>query len=328
MNLRKSTTIFVCLLLAAAVFSLALRPATTADAHHGNQALLYSFPAADIVFPEGIAYHEGSRDFFVGSTNGGAVYRGNELRGNRQIKPFLPAGSDGRTTAIGMKVNSAGQLFIAGGGTGGIWVYDTDLGELLGSFNTGRTNGFLNDVALAPDGSAYFTDSLVPILFRLAPDGQGGWELEEWLDLNTTPIQYVQGFNLNGIDITPDGMYLIVVQSNTGKLFRIATDTKEVTEIVLAGGDRMTAGDGILLDGQMLYVARNSLNLIVQLRLNASFTGGQQVGSFTNSAFGFTTTITKADNRLLVVNAQFNRRGTNDPVLPFTVASVVIPDIP
>ena len=135
-------------------------------------------------------------------------------------------------------------------------------------------------------------------------------------------IQYGQGFNLNGIAVTPDNKYLIVVQSNTGKLFRIAIDTKEVAEIALAGGDRMTNGDGLLLDGHTLHVVRNSLNLIVQLRLAADYTSGQQIGSFTDPSFQFTTTIAKAGDRLLVVNSQFNRRNTNNPELPFSVSSV------
>lgn len=124
---------------------------------------------------------------------------------------------------------------------------------------------------------------------------------------------------------TPDGKYLIAVQSNTGKLFRIATQSKEIVEIDLAGGDRMTFGDGLLLDGQTLWVVRNSIALIVRLRLTADYTSGQQAGSFTDAAFAFPTTIALAGDRLLVINSQFNRRGSNDPQLPFTVASVPLP---
>ena len=113
-----------------------------------------------------------------------------------------------------------------------------------------------------------------------------------------------------------------MVQSNTGKLFRIATDTQGIVELTLAGGDRMTAGDGLLLDGQNLWVVRNSLALIVQLRLAADYATGQQVGSFTDPLFALPTTIALAGDRLLVVKSQFNRRASNDPQLPFTVASV------
>lgn len=286
---------------------------------------LYTFPANDVVYPEGIAYHAGNGDFFVGSTAGGAVYRGNAWGRNRQLSVFLPAGSDGRTDVRGMKVNPQGQLFMAGGASGIIWMYDAVTGRLLSSFNTGVANSLLNDVAIGPDGAAYVTDSNVPILYRIKADAEGIYRLEFWRDLRDTAIQYTQGFNLNGIAVTSDGKYVITVQSNTGKLFRIATDTKEVSEIALAGGDRMTNGDGILLDGQTLYVSRNSLNLIVQVRLSADYASGQQFGSFTDPMFAYTTTIAQVGDRLLAVNSQFNRRSTNNPELPFSIASVRIP---
>ena len=283
---------------------------------------LYTFPPNDVVYPEGIALNPATGDFFVGSTNGGAVYRANAQRGPRRLTLFLPAGSDGRTDVRGMKVNKQGHLFMAGGATGTMWIYNTATGRLIKSFRNGVPNSFVNDVAIAPDGAAYFTDSNVPILYRIKADAQGVYRLERWRDLSNTIIQYEPGFNLNGIVATPDGKYLITVQSNTGRLFRIATDTKEVSEIVLLGGDRMTFGDGLLLDGQTLHVVRNSLNLIVQLRLAPDYASGQQVGSFTDPSFAFTTTIAKFRNDLLVVNSQFNRRATNDPVLPFTVSRV------
>ena len=309
----------VAVLMLVAVAATEARPPA---AGQERATEIYTFPQGDVVYPEGIALHAGNGDFFVGSTNGGAVYRGNAWRGNRQIQPFLAAGSDGRTDVRGMKVNPQGQLFMAGGPTGTMWMYDAVTGRLLSSFRNGVEGSVVNDVAIAPDGAAYFTDSSVPNLYRIKADAQGIYRFEFWLDLRNTPIQYTQGFNLNGIAATPDGKYLITVQSNTGKLFRIATDSREVTEITLAGGDRMTAADGLLLDGQTLYVARNSLNLLVMLRLAPDFASGQQIGSFTDPSLTFSTTIAKSGDRLLVVNSQFNRRGTNNPQLPFTVSSV------
>jgi Cu-Zn family superoxide dismutase len=313
--------------IVAVLFTLALACSAQVARPAGAQAqeaIRYTFPAADTVYPEGVAYHAGNGDFFVGSTANGAIYRGNAWGTNRNLEVFLAGGADGRTAATGMKVNPQGQLFISGGATGMIWMYDAVTGRFLSSFHNGlpATATFVNDVAIAPDGAAYFTDSLTPWIYRIKADAQGVFRFEFWRDLRGSPLEYVQGFNLNGIAVTPDGKYLIVVQSNTGKLFRVATDGGEIAEIPLAGGDRMTAGDGILLDGRTLYIARNSLNLIVAVRFNADYTGGQQIGSFTDPSFQFTTTIARAGDRLLVVNSQFNRRNTNNPELPFSVSSV------
>ncbi len=317
---QQSLILLVALLLAATLQPLT--PAHARPLHQQQPTIRYTFPATDAVYPEGIAYHAGNGDFFVGSTNDGAIYRGNAWGNDRQLQLFLPGRTDERTFVTGMKVNPQGQLFVAGGASGMMWMYDAVTGRLLSSFSNGIQGGFINDVTIAPDGAAYFTDSRVPWIYRIKADAQGVFRFEFWLNLSGTPAEYTTGNNFNGIAATPDGRYLIAVQTNIGKLFRIATDTKEVTEIPLAGGDRMTSGDGLLLDGQTLYVARNNLNLIVMLRLAADYSSGQQVGSFTDPSFATTTTIAKIGDRLFVVNAQFNRRNTNNPELPFSVSSV------
>jgi sugar lactone lactonase YvrE len=300
-----------------------------AQAQSGQGAQIFAFPAGATVFPEGVAKDPNSNFFYVGATADGTIYRGDVRQPNRGLSVFLPGGADGRSAAIGMKVDNRGYLWVAGGATGNIWMYDTRDGRLLSRFNNGSNPTFVNDITITPDGAAYATDSRTPIIYRIAPNAAGVFTFEYWLNLAGSPIQYGPGFNLNGIVNTADGAYLIVVKSDTGQLFRIATATKEVVEIPLAGGDRMTAGDGMLLDGQILHIARNSLNLIVQVRLAPDFARGQQVGSFTDPSFGYTTTIAQAGNRLLVVNAQFNRRGegAQPPSLPFTVSSVPLPNI-
>jgi sugar lactone lactonase YvrE len=312
-----------------AVVATMVGAGTIAHAQGGQQAQIYAFPAGATVFPEGVAKDPNSNFFYVGATADGTIYRGDVRQPNRGLSVFLPGGADGRTTAIGMKVDNRGYLWVAGGATGNIWMYDTRDGRLLSTFNNGANPTFVNDITITPDGAAYATDSRSPIIYRIAPDAQGIFTFEYWLNLTGSPIQYGPGFNLNGIVNTADGAYLIVVKSDTGQLFRIATATKEVVEIPLAGGDKMTAGDGLLLDGRILHIARNSLNLIVQVRLSPDFATGQQVGSFTDPSFGYTTTIAQAGDRLLVVNSQFNRRGqgAQPPSLPFTVSGVPMPTV-
>jgi Cu-Zn family superoxide dismutase len=223
-------------------------------------------------------------------------------------------------------IDERGRLFVAGGNTGRIFVYDAASGGLIRALDTPESEmTFLNDVAVASDGNAYFTDSMRPILFRVpvTPDGVG--EPEEWLDFGGTSVQYGEGVNLNGIAATQDGRYLITVQSNTGRLYRIDTESKEVTEIYL-GGETLTNGDGILLDGQTLYVVRNQQGLIVPVELSKDFASGEVGEGFSDPSFRFPTTIAKVDNRLLVVNSRFDRRQSGQgPELPFTVSSVEIP---
>jgi Cu-Zn family superoxide dismutase len=114
-----------------------------------------------------------------------------------------------------------------------------------------------------------------------------------------------------------------VVQSNTGKLFRISLATKEVVEIDL-GGATVTNGDGLVLRGHSLYVVRNSMFQIDEVRLSGDFTSGEVVSSTNDPSFIYPTTAVIARGRLLVVNSQFNNRG-GTPVLPFTVSSIRVP---
>ena len=185
---------------------------------------------------------------------------------------------------------------------------------------------FVNDVTVAPDGSAYFTDSMRPTLFRVpsTPDGDVG-EVEAWLDLEGTPIEYGEGFNLNGIAATGDGRYLVTVQSNTGNLYRIDTESREVTQVDL-GGETLMGGDGILLDDQTLYVVRGQDGLIVPVELAEDFASGEVGEVISNPSFARPTTIAGYGDRLLVVNSQFDRRESGEnPELPFTVTSIQIP---
>jgi sugar lactone lactonase YvrE len=315
-------------LLALACAEAPTDPATLAAPREpltakGGSALpdRYVLPGAT-VYPEGIAYDQRSGTVYVGSTTDGAIYSG-DVR-DETLEIFLAGNTDGRTFAAGLAVDAEGRLYVSGGGTGKLFVYDAG-GALLATFATGSSPSFINDVAVAKDGSAYFTDSQSPYLYRVYQNDAGQWTYERWIDFTGTPLVWVAGFNVNGIDVTPNGKYLIVVQSNTGKLFRIDTETKEVTPIDL-GGATVPGGDGILLQGSTLWVVQNSAGLLTEIRLNVEAATGEVIARTTDPSFAFPTTLTDARGRLLVVNSQFNRRGPGlAPTLPFTVSVIKRP---
>jgi Cu-Zn family superoxide dismutase len=288
-----------------------------------SRAERYVLPGEQ-VFPEGVAYRPDTGDFYVGSTTDGTVFRGNVEGGPKEAEVFLEPESDGRTTAIGMEVDEEGRLFISGGDTGRIFVYDTESADLIRRLDAPDAKAtFLNDVAVTPEGRAYFTDSLRPVLFQVTSTGDRVGEAEPWLNFEGTPAEYEEGFNLNGIDATEGGRYLVAVQSNTGELFRIDTKSKEVVEIDL-GGETLASGDGLLLDGRTVYVVRNEQELIVPVKLSGDYISGEVGEPFTDPSFAFPTIIAKTDGRLLVVNSQFDKR-EGEPELPFTVSSVEVP---
>ncbi len=294
---------------------------TTAVAVAATQR--YVIPG-DNVFPEGIGANAATGDFYVGSTTSGNIYRGNATAA--AVDLFLPGGVDGRTDVRGLKVGN-GRLYLAGGPTAQLFVYDIASKRLLGKFATGLTPSFVNDVTIAPNGDAYFTDSNSPAIYRVAADVTAANAFERWIDLTGSPIVYGQGFNLNGIAASADGKYLVTVQSNTGKLFRIEIATKRVTEIA-TGGEPLLGGDGVLLDGQTLWVMRNAVATLVTLRLAPDFGSATVIATDKDADFDFPTTFARVGSNLLVVNSQLNKRTANQsPVLPFTVVSIAAPGI-
>jgi Cu-Zn family superoxide dismutase len=158
---------------------------------------------------------------------------------------------------------------------------------------------------------------------RISLTGAEPGELEQWLTFTNQQIPYSTGTNANGIEATPDGKFLIIVVSNSGKLYRINIATKAIVEIQTNAA--LVSGDGLLLDKNILYVSPNATNRIYPVTMNSNYSTGTVGQGFGDNLLG-NTTMAKAGNSLLVVNGQLSRRsGTIPPVLPFKIVRVPIP---
>jgi sugar lactone lactonase YvrE len=279
--------------LAALGLALSTSVAAAATAFPSTIALPRGFQ------PEGIAIR--GNTFFVGSIPTGAIYRGNLRTGQGAV--FVQGGS-GRA-AIGLEIDSRNRLFVAGGPTGDAYVYNARTGALIRSYElTTSSTTFINDVVVTRNG-AYFTDSRQAQLYRIAI-GRGGRLAMSVQTIRLAPPFQLQGaFNANGIDATPNGRWLIIVQSSTGKLFRVNPSSGATREISL-GGESVPNGDGILLDGRTLYVVQNQLNRIAVIRVNERLTSGRVLTRITDTRFAVPTTIDDLGRRLYAVNARFN----------------------
>jgi sugar lactone lactonase YvrE len=260
--------------------------------------------------PEGIAIGPPAT-FYVGSIPTGAIYRGSLRTGTGSV---LFAGAAGHA-ATGMKVDNRGRLFVSGATTGHAFVYDTKTGAELANLTlTTAASNFINDVVVTRT-AAWFTDSVNPFLYKVPLGADGSIGAVTPVPL-TGALQYVPGFNVNGIDATPDGNTLILVQSNTGKLFR-STTAGVTTEIPLGAGTNVLNGDGILLGGRILYVVQNQLNQIAKIRLDAQLRSGRVLTLIKDSDFDVPTTVARHGARLYAVNARFNTPPT--PTTPYQV---------
>jgi hypothetical protein len=280
--------------------------------------------------PEGITTLKGSSRFFVGSIGQGDIYGGSLRTGEGEVVVDAPA----NRSAIGIKVDKRGRIFVAGGTneedanevpfTKGIWVYDSRTGDEIAAYEI-PTARFINDVVLTKD-AAYFTDSMVPVIYRVARDRRGAPGELTTIRI-TGDLQFTPGFNTNGIEATNGGRTLILVKSPTGELFTADAETGVTRRIALSGGDgELANGDGILLKGRTLYVSENrdeapeGTGEVSTVKLSRDLTTGRIVDETHSEHFDVPTTIARSRGNLYVVNARFTTPPT--PETDYWVAKV------
>jgi hypothetical protein len=313
MTSSKHLTRSLAMLGAAA--ALALGPVAMADSDRDGSAATRVFTLTPSTHgnPEGVAADPRSGAFFVGATGDGTIYRG--TLGDPSVQVFIP-GAAGKS-AIGLKVAN-GRLYVAGGATGAITVYDLGSRRQLAAFATGA-GGFLNDLAITPGGDVFVTDSFRPTLWHVtAAQVRAGGGTPEAISV-APEIQYVAGaFNLNGI--VPLGeRSLIAVQSVNGALFRIDLERggRRIQQIAV---DPLPGGDGMLLDRGRLVVVQGSPAQLTFVDLDRGASRGTVVGHLTDATLRGPSTVARDRERFLVVNADFATSTT-----PFTVSGIARP---
>jgi hypothetical protein len=211
--------------------------------------------------------------------------------------------------AVGLALDG-GRLYVAGGPSGELRIYDTSDGSLVDLVQLAPPGaGFINDVVVASD-AAYATDSFNAVLHRI-PLGGGA---PEALTL-TGDFVLAPGFNSNGI-VDAGGGRLVLAQSSDptdgvgSALYAVdVTGAEALADRIELRGDVANA-DGLLLRGRRLYVVQNALDSIAEVRLSGDLRRGSVVGVRTDRDFAVPTTVTYALGALYAVNARF---GAPDP---------------
>lgn len=226
---------------------------------------------------EGFARRAATGDFFFGDVHQRCIWR---REANGTVTKF--AAADGLFGAFGLAIDEKrGALFAAtsalpemSGFTsadenkGGVAEFDLATGKLrrLVLLAADGRKHAIGDLAIAPDGAVYATDSFAPVIWRLA---LGANSLEKFIDDGDT------FGSPQGIAFAPDGKFFYLTDYNNG-LFRIETATRSARRLVPPAGASFIGLDGLVLTPSGLIATQNGVNPVRILRLTLD-TDGENV---------------------------------------------------
>ena len=253
----KTTTPTLLLTLAVVAVAAAFPVAAQDRGDRRGQTRVYTLDPSTHGFPEGIAYDKSTGAFFVGATGDGTIYRG--TLDKPTITEFI-TGAPGKE-ATGMKVCPR-EVVRGGWFLGrGLCLRASRPGSLWPRSRTSAaaclTISWLRRMAMSSSptrsfprcGTSRRRRSRRAVALRTA-----------FRSIPRSDTRFTRTrFNLNGIVALKGGRSFIVVQSNTGKLFRIDLDRQcalwpRDSPIAV---EPLVDGDGLLLDGGDLLVVQN-----------------------------------------------------------------------
>ncbi|KAG6396720.1 hypothetical protein SASPL_142876 [Salvia splendens] len=117
-----------------------------------------------------------------------------------------------------------------------------------------------NDVAADYSGNAYVTDSASNVIFKVTEQGEASILSTSKL-FKPDAVDGSRDCGLNGVVYSTKG-YLLVTQSNTGKLFKVFTDDGSARRVILNKHLRAPDGIAVRRDGVVLVVSKHKLYFI------------------------------------------------------------------
>lgn len=214
---------------------------------------------ADLKWPQAIARVGDDGDFFLGGLGQGRILR---VGPGGETKTFYEPGEKGPQGIASLAVDAErGVLWAAGtevrqGDKGlsinmkaaALYRFDLQSGELQARFpitDDKPLPHLFNEIAVGPEGDVYAADTLSPLIYR---HEQGRDALEPFVG-----APGLSGFH--GIDVTPDGKYLLVSDWFTG-LYRVGVEDRQA--------HRLTAGQFVNLGGIRSLSFRDDELFVVQ----------------------------------------------------------------
>ncbi|MBS0664570.1 MAG: hypothetical protein JSR48_14985 [Verrucomicrobia bacterium] len=226
----------------------------------GAAQVVAELPAMDSII-EGVACRAAMNEWFFGDVRQRCVWRRDA---NGRVTRFSPPDGD-LQGVFNVTVDEPRRLLwlstsalpeIKGfapalKGRGGICALDLDSGQIRRrvELDADGRDHCLGDLLLAPDGTLYATDSVAPVIWRLAP---GGTRLEPWLE---SP----EFASLQGLALVDRGRLLLVSDYANG-LWRIDLATRRPVLIPPVANFTQLGLDGLLADGDRVVAVQNGIS--------------------------------------------------------------------
>lgn len=256
--------------------------------------------------PEGITSGPGTT-YYVGSLADGRIVTGDLMQGSPRV---LLAGATGRSLRGLCYDGRSGLVWAVGslGTEGHVWAVAAATGAVVADVVVPGP-AFLNDLVVTPT-TVWVTDSRVDRLAGV-PVGAGG--LPTGAPLVVLPLTGAwpagpgTAINANGIRALSDGT-LVLNNSRVGGLWGVDPATGVASAIPVTGGPGITGGDGLVLDGDVLYNVRGSgaaeVSVLRLTRAAGSWTARWN-GARSDETLDVPSTATIAGGWLWAVNARF-----------------------
>jgi hypothetical protein len=255
----------------------------------------------------------------------GAIYKGNLRTGEGAIlvpptgKPVSGLSYDPRTNYLYAATGHAAPF-----GTGSYWdqgviVYDASSGDLVTEITFG--DGIVINDCLVTRTGVYCTDSVNPDLYKVVLENGGRIPSTPVVEVIHMPdFEMVPGFNANGLVGDFDGRQLVVVNTSTGVLYLVDTESGEVSPLQIEGAEQLFPnGDGLYMEGRTLYILQNFSNKVAVVQLSGDLTEGRFVrnipGEGATNPLNIATTIIGFGNSLYAINTHFFDLMFGDPAL-------------
>lgn len=227
--------------------------------------------SAPRLHPEGVTYSPGQKRFLVGSVTQGTV---SVVRPDGSVRTLVE--DPELITTMGLAVDARrGRLLVVNGDVGisehstpetarkvaGLGIYDLRDGHRIAYHDLGALDPdhehFGNDVAIAPDGTAFVTDSFAGAVYRVPLHGMPSIALR---DDRLMPAG--SGNGANGIVRHRDG-FLLIAHSSGRALFKLAD--RQLTQVTV--DQPIGAPDGLLFgrSGALHAIDNTADNRVITL---------------------------------------------------------------